>query len=412
MIDQSVEPAYLSTRIAGWSAFVLCAFSPVFLLVPYLSLHAVALAAGLAVLVTAKREGRTFGDLLRAILPGLPVFAFFGLALTSAVWAEHPTHALRWAVTDTFYPAFFSLALLGMGDRRRWLKATVVALPIICLLAFGWLLLSYGSIRPTTLAMWNRVGSVSDTFPALCLLCIPFLVLSFTGRGGWKPHRAAAGCGFAVAVAVVVLSGSRGALLMLLAALFLSSILLGKGNTGRLILSAKIVAGTTAIFLICLSLAPQLTVFERSESLLGRNPFAGELPTAKFERGKPPPVADFERSLMYREGVTMVTENPVLGAGYMGLMPRMEEVYGRATGSHSIVITAWGELGIAGLLAALWIVWAGLRGIWKGKREPLILATGVAFIVAVGHAQIRSQLDNAMLYVVLAVLLVASTRKT
>jgi O-antigen ligase len=392
-------------RIAGWSSFFLCAFSPVFLLVPYLSLHVAALVALVAVVVSVRGEGRSIGALTRTVSPGFPVFAFFGLTFASILWAEYPSHAFSWAITDGFYPAFLALALIAAREDRGWILATVAVLPTVCLASFGYLLLAYGSIRPESLTMLDSVGAVSDTFPALCLLCVPFLAMPFAGGPG---GRVPATVGLVAALAVVILSGSRGALLLILPVVVLSALFLGSDLRQRASVAAKLSVAVAAVVAICLLLAPQLTVFTRSEALFGSNPFTGKLPEEKFRAEEPPPVPDYPRLLTYREGVRMVAENSVIGAGYMGLRPRMEEVYGRPTSSHNLIITAWGELGLPGLLALLWIIWAGLLGLWRGRSDPFVLAAGVAFLVAGAHAQVRPQLSNVMLYVVLAVLLTAS----
>jgi O-antigen ligase len=93
-----------------------------------------------------------------------------------------------------------------------------------------------------------------------------------------------------------------------------------------------------------------------------------------------------------------------------GRMDRAGKRHGRGDISHNIFITAWGEMGLPGLLVLFWLMWSVFLGTRKylkinvgpQKDKMLAAATLAALVVAFLHAQSRPFLSNPMIPVLLA----------
>lgn len=119
---------------------------------------------------------------------------------------------------------------------------------------------------------------------------------------------------------------------------------------------------------------------------------------------------DYRRALIYAQGFKVIAEEPVTGIGYGALTRHLEELHGRGIISHNLIITAWGEMGIPGLVALFWLVGAVFMGLGKYRKKGvgltsdkfLAAATLCALIVVFIHAQFRPLFSNPMFPVLLA----------
>ncbi len=119
-------------------------------------------------------------------------------------------------------------------------------------------------------------------------------------------------------------------------------------------------------------------------------------------RGEP----DFRRAQMYYEGINAIREAPLLGIGFHGLKPFVEERdrYGGGVISHNLVITAWGELGVLGISVCVWLFWSNIAGLMRlvknryldHNRRQLVAATLVALLLLLVQAQFRPFFSNPL----------------
>ncbi len=122
------------------------------------------------------------------------------------------------------------------------------------------------------------------------------------------------------------------------------------------------------------------------------------------------------RLFIWRETWDMLKDRPILGAG-LGAYPETFKPYHKATAieifqyPHNIILNLWSELGMLGLVAALWIgiVWVGCA--LQNQKEPLRrLAALAPLIVIFIHGLVDVPYfknDLAMMFWMLLVLTVA-----
>lgn len=333
----------------------------------------------------------------------LAAYLFFSLPLISVLWSRYPA--------ETFWQG--SLVLVNIGIFHLMMRANtfrldkvistiVMLVPVVMAIIFLILYVKYGSIRADSREMADVVKSIANVGPALVVLCVPYLLL-VPGIVGRKINLCIA---LAACLFVVLLSQSRGGMLMLAIVVPLSFCLYPARWSIRVVRLLKVAMIVTAIAVIAVLFlgverisTPVVERFENSQltSIDG---------IIDPSRGS----GDFRRALIYAEGINAVYDEPFLGIGYGGLARYMEARHGIGSTSHNIIITAWGEMGLPGMLVLFWLLWSVFFGLRKylrssggSKKDKLIAAaTLAALIVAFIHAQFRPLFSNPMLPVLLA----------
>ena len=334
------------------------------------------------------------------------VYLFFALPLASTLWSRYPDETLWYGSLVLVNIGIFHLASkANTHSMDQLISSLVIIVPLVMAFTFVLIYYKYGTVRADSAAIKDEIKSISNAGPALVVLCVPYLLafqsLAFKKSQVW----------FALVACfiVVLLSQSRGGLLMAVIALFLSLYFYPGSINARLLKILKWGGASLAILVVVLffvgyerAIAPVIERFEQSQL------FAGEgLTSPSKDAG-----GDFGRALMYSEGINAIYQEPISGIGYYSLMRFMEErnSIGFGTVSHNLIITAWGEMGLAGLFVLIWLVWSimnGLRRCLKSDglthREKLLAsATLVAFLVAIAHAQFRPLFSNLMFPIILA----------
>lgn len=376
--------------------------NPLFILFWYKG-YFILISMGLALTIMndiVKSHGRLWYDSRPKI-----VCIFFVLPLVSSLWSRYPDESLWRGALVLINLAIFYLALRANAKTNEKLMQTLVIItPLIMALTFAIIFYKYGSIRPDSKSMSEVVGSLANVGPALVVLCIPYLLV-FRSLAVKKSMLSIA---LGACVFVVLLSQSRGGFLMLAIVFPLTLYFLPESRSVRSAKTLKccfaglIVAGAVFFFLgFDRTVIPVIERFEQSQ-LWGDNGLSSAT------RGK----SDYRRTLMYVEGINALREEPLLGIGYGSLKLFIEDNNPGLKGivSHNLIITAWGELGLPGLIVLLWLLVSIINGLRKclankytNKREKRIAAaTLVAFLVVIIHAQFRPLLNNPMFPVLLA----------
>lgn len=402
--------------VAGAVALGLTLVFPIFLVFPFLPAHVAAALAMTVVGFVAFQQRANPREILRALIPGWPVYAFFTLAIVSMVWATYPMESLyRGAVNALFFGPFLGLSLLGLRGGWWWVYAAGVGVPLICLSIFSVFLVSYGTVRTNEVQLKEILQSFANLFPAICILFVPFQIEGWVSRSASKSWMA---IGFLAAVTVCTLSGSRAITLLLVPAIVLPIVFfttpVGRLHRRKGISVAASALGTALVVMVLVGaiVGSEQTMIGTTDRLASgetwRDP-ALQLDEPRAWTGDcaRAPSNMTTRKLQYKEGLKVIQEHPLLGIGFENLRPRIANKIcpQRAVGSHNILITAWGEMGLPGLALLITIVTVAFAGWWRNRLDGFHSAAFAAFLIATVHAQVRPQLSNIVMYVVLAVLL-------
>ena len=396
-----------------WGALmlILLVSYPVALLAGYKIFYIVGLWAFAMMCLMALMRKRFFVSEVR---DARYVYLFFGVIAASYLWAFDPPQTLYKAAIYLIFPWIFAVSSNEVRNgNRRWLNRAAVLIPFTVLaLALG-VIWHYGVLRAETRSMYEDVGSFANSIGALVTICLPYLVQTVKRRGMTERgpgERLAAFCAIGAVAVVVVLSESRGAILNLLVSLVLLGAVFSR-SSGLRIMDAL-------ILLLCL-LVPLLIILSSftfdPDSLVGKvvsrfkDSQIYEIANPNFMPSRTE--SDYARALMYYDGVQLIRENPVRGIGYGGFRSYFESRHGFPLESHNIVITLWGELGLAGLLVFGLLLLEALRRLWRARSAALLSgnlpdfyfhsATLSALLLVLLQSLFRPQLENPLLYAVL-----------
>jgi O-antigen ligase len=380
----------LIALFALYPAFVICWYSGFFLLLIGV------LVAVFSMEVICKR-GRLWFD----IRP-VPVYVFFAVPLASVLWARYPADTLWHGSLVLANMAIFYLASRANAeDSTKLISRLSVVIPLVMLVAFGLIWKQYGSVRPHSREMADVIGSFANLASALVVLIVPYLLV-FLYEAKRKPFMWIT---LITAILVVLLSQSRGAYVMLIISVFLTLLLLPDHLNKRIILICKL-TGVASVMVIMLFLfvdvdriaVPVVERFQQSQLL---------------DEGWGEPVrgeADYKRALMYTQGLDLIREEALLGIGYGGFSRYIEERNGIFIVSHNLIISVWGEMGIPGMTALIWLLTSAFVKLHRQRnnqrlpRTAVLMATAtlVALVVAVLHSMFRPLLTNPLLPIILA----------
>ncbi len=276
--------------------------------------------------------------------------------LVSAVWAELPDLALGSAMRWIPNLGLFAIAYAGIRKPQhvRWIFALfVIGAFLSALIGFatgagnGGDRLAGDGINANELGGMLAVGVILCTALGSCRDISPGArVLAFVGAGA--------------AMIVLLMTGSRGALIALIAALVVAPVLVGKGRRLAVLTLAVVGAGLGFVYLNTVApagVAERLTESERTGS---------------------------GRTDIWKVGWRIVEDRPVLGVGadnfanstihYLlepGAVADSEFIVDQPKVAHNIFLQVLAELGVIGLAMFLTILAIAL---WSASRAAVAFA--------------------------------------
>ena len=360
--------------VVFWSAFFLSTLDLLFRLFAtvevylVLTLGAVALR-GMVAWARGYRAGERIAlqRLRLTALDGL-AFAWAALGVVSLAWSEFrgpALHELRVVILD---PVLFYALIRVMRLRRRelvWLADTLVfSGAAIAAIGLVWFVTGQGVVEAEDGA--RRLISIYGSPNGVGLYlgrCIPFaLAYALLPLGTWR--RAYGALGGALMLVAVLLSQSRGAILLGLPAAVTVLLIVWHGR--RAVVPVLGALGAMAVALIPLSMA-----LPRLRDLLGSTAF-------------------FRRHLWY-SALNLIREHPITGAGpdqflywYRSryLLPAAWAEPNLAI-PHNVLLNHWVSLGIGGVALLIGFQIAFWRKLWRVRqrlagRTLLALVLGLA----------------------------------
>jgi O-antigen ligase len=332
------------------------------------------------------------------------------MMFVSSFWAPFPIESLWHASIHLIFLWIFISAFIALSNRNiKWFYYTVTFIPYMVLIASLFIYYRYGAIRADSKEISDAVGSFSNLAPAIVIPLIPFHIYLYL----IKSNRLLTYISFYAAIIVVLISQSRGGYLMLSIIVLGSPFLFSTNYCKKLIYLTKILT-------ILIILIGSIIFFFGYESTIGRvaERFSSSQLIHFFSADSPAKgESDYRRFVQYATGISIIKSHPIMGVGFYGFPTQMEKLLIDKEGSvsHNIFFTVWGEMGILGLLAFVWLVYSALlktlreRSYCKKLRNRsgflFYSALGMAISVSLLHAQFRPQLTNPLFYVIFALAL-------
>lgn len=362
--------------IIFWSAFFLSTldllFSAFTTVEVYLALTVAALLARAAVDWARRRQqGEALRLAWRPTRLDWLVLAFAALGAASLSWAEFPAPALRqWRVV-LLEPALFYFLICWLRPARRdllWLGDALlftggaIAIVGLYLYATGESVVEAEDGARRLISVYGSPNGVGMYLGR----CLPFALAYalVAPRGSWRwLYGALSG---AVMLLAVLLSQSRGAILLGLPAALIVTLVFWRGRRALVPLVGAALAGLIA-------LVPLTLLLPRLGDLLGST-------------------ATFRRHLWY-SAWQLIRERPLTGAGldqflywYRSryLLPEAWEEPNLSI-PHNLVLNHWVSLGILGVILMLALQVAYWRGLWRLRGQGAG-SDAAAFMLVLGLA--------------------------
>lgn len=278
-----------------------------------------------------------------------PVYFFLTVPIISVLWSQYPDETIFHGITT--FSLIFLFYLTAHANKQtdfNTIRILSLLIPYVILLSAILIFIRFGSFRPSSEKMYNVVGSYSNISSAASVLCVPFL-LAFRLNDARKLKYLFA---LAAAFLVVLMSLSRGAF----GAFFISIIVAFMFMPGHAETRVLRVLKWIIIISIVTSLAILALGYDQVIGILWKRIVSSELLSPHLYGRATAEQSDFWRLTMYIAGIKAIQQNPIWGIGYSSLRQFMENYYGTGLVSHNIIITYWGEIGIIGLCALIWLV--------------------------------------------------------
>ncbi len=344
----------------------------------------------------------TARSLLLPIRDMWPIWLFVAFSLGSYFYSLFPGETLRRVFLLIPYLGFAYLGyrVIEKGD---FSGMYMVALSTIFSVAifFLYMMFLFGSVRSTSYVMTGEFGSFSNVGSALLVVTVPYVMhrVIYSRKKIWSLF-------FLVSTLLLILmSTSRGAFIFGGLALF-GTLLYSRGRLSRSafkgLLIGLVIIGITGFLIGALGLQGSIEwLFERIlSSNLYENVIEGKVRSHE---------ADYLRSLMYIDGIEIVKSNPVLGIGYGTFYKYMEKMHGYGVISHNLIITAWSEIGLHGLLAFILLTYLPLKRIFSANSALNRIGgyyyssygafLSIGFLVVMLHGMFRPQFDNPFFWI-------------
>ncbi|MCS3700522.1 hypothetical protein GGQ20_001839 [Salinibacter ruber] len=354
------------------------------------------ISAGLLIYIAALMTNFV-GSIYNSIKSSWYVYLFFLAPFVSTLYSIDSSGTVYYS---SLLLGFYFIYLTAHGSSQRigceWIYDLSLYIQITTAILFLYIVLTYGSVRPSSYDMRQVVGPISNQAAAISVLGIPYLLQ-------YRESKVKKIFGLILVVAIVVLSESRAAYMLSFISIPMTLFYRRKSSIKKV--ASFILYALSGILLlyaiyVLTNRRVVLSVINRFNELL--NPISTSIGDKNM------------RLLMFFTGIDIVTLKPITGVGYYMIRKYMEQLYGNGIISHNILVSVWSEMGLFGLISFLIMVyktWQNNQKIIKKSlrygRDNLYRigsANKVAFILAMSHAMVRPQLMNPMVYVILALM--------
>ena len=375
--------------IIFWSAFFLSTLDLLFRLFATVEVYLVLTAGALALrgLVEGARRYRAGARMVSWRWPRLTALdwlalAWAGLGVLSLSWARYRSpalHELRVVILDPVL--FYALIRLMRLERRdlAWLADTLVfSGAAIALAGLVWFVSGHGVVVTEEGA--RRLISIYGSPNGVGLYLgrgLPFaLAYALLPLGAWR--RAFGVAGGALMLIAILLSQSRGAILLGLPAGVIALLIVWRGRRAAAPVAAALAA--IAVVLVPLSIA-----LPRLRDLLGETAF-------------------FRRHLWY-SALNLIREHPITGAGLDQFLYWYRSRYllpdawaePNLSIPHNVLLNHWVSLGLGGVLLGVAFQVAFWRGVWRARGrlldDHLLLALALGLAGSMAHALAHGLVD-------------------
>lgn len=281
------------------------------------------------------------------------ILLLFIYPVVTYLWSTYPDETLyRASVVIVQIPVFLlTLAIVlnaSLPNVYRFLVLYVTAFALVSICIF----IVYGTFRPDTYAMKQVVGSFSNSASSTVLCCLPFFLMN---RRRALSNYVSYGL-VGLSVAIIVLSQSRSALGLLVIAIILTLLFSPDSKLNRIMRFLFGVLCASCIFLYITSsgfgnqvVGDTVTRFFDSQLISGSNILDSILNPDRSGQ-------DYVRTLMYQQGLELIKNNWLFGAGFGTLKSVMADSVGRGTVSHNWIITSLGEMGVVCFLVLIYVL--------------------------------------------------------
>lgn len=314
--------------------------------------------------------------------------ALLGVATLAIVFSPDKLAALGlWRAYFLEPLLVFVMIRSTFTESRDWQRALQgMGLSVIIISLFAMVQFVTGKGIPVPWDIERRVTSVFEYPNALGLFVAPVMAaLAMARPRGWM-------VAFACGAVAIVLAETEAAYVAIPAAL-----LVGVLATPTVSLSVK--RGASVLALVALVLALVLP-FTREKLFLHDT-------------------SGLVRRAQWSEAMTLLKAQPLQGAGLAGYPTEIAPyhdgtLYEIFQYPHNVGLNIWVELGILGLVVAIWLAIVVARQAWQHRYDPLVVAGAVGLLTMVIHGLVDVPFfknDLAVLTVFfLAMTLAASTR--
>jgi hypothetical protein len=411
----------LSNKTIGYLLVLLCLLYPVCMLTEMTKLvfYPMVVASFALWLYGTFARGESFVDTLNL---GKPFFLFCGALVFSVFWSEDRGRTLERSAVLLSFAGIFTVAnsLLQKGY-RIWLVRLTSLLPFVILFCYLRIYRQYGFVRAGTIDMKEEVGAFANTGAAMVILCIPFCIYQLRRKGNplWARLLALGALG-AMAV-VFIMSESRAAIVIPAAAILGCFLAISRDRKTFLKNMGLLLAGFLVVAIVAYEAGwvERLVNSRAVERLKNSQVLQGDIFSNPIQQE-----VDYQRLVMLQTGIEVIRNHWFKGIGYGVFGDYMELATGTYTIAHNLIITAWGECGLPGLITLVYLVGACFVRLFRALRvlrrypDPIRRENETVFyslcLVALGvsvlHSMIRPQFNNPMFFLTFTVALAVPPR--
>jgi len=323
------------------------------------------------------------------------------LFIISSLWSFNATITIKKSLTLLFFIFLTAIAIYESKGNFKWLNILILTIPILSIFFFIYLFLRYGSVR-FAIGISSFHTSFSNSIASQNILLIPFLCFKSVKESGF--YKIVFFFALVSTIIVMILSQSRGALILGFLSFLISFFFVGKRN-----LLFYLIFIFSLFFMLFFSniIITKLSGNQFTGLVIKRLSNSALLQSSEsfYIRHK----TDAGRKQMYRDIQKILKEHPFIGIGYYGY-----RYYSHKYVSHSILLTI-AEVGILGYFIFGWLIFFIVKKIKMNYKMLKLFSTleqrvfyqnGIlALIIAFVHSFVRPQLQNPCLYIILIILL-------
>jgi O-antigen ligase len=321
----------------------------------------------------------------------IALFALFG---SSTFWSIYPDETIFKVGLHLFYVLFYlSMVYFFVScDGRRIMVFSFSMIPIIFFVLNMILSLVVGNIRAENFSQGSVIGSYGNHMVAINEISIPIVAYGIITKLMDRKFLVAS---FVLTMLNVLISQSRGGLLIMVLSIFMVMVFLRLDRRSVLLYLSILLM----LIFVGVGVFSTMSFFKKAMT------HSVERVTETFIEDD----IDTLRTLSFVFAVDTINEYPVLGIGFGAFSRAMEETYGLGIVPHNVIITLWTGAGIPALLLfALLILQVVVRGFKAIRAAPsqndalwhkTIL---IAMFMVILHGLVRPLLDNPIFYMLLA----------